>query len=261
MKASDIRNLVFSRSPVGGYKVADVRSCLNEISDYVLNLEEKNAVLEKENRALQTRLSEVDKTQDEIKDVMISAQNFKHKLLKETEDKTSELVIQANEKAKNIEMTAKKKCSDMIEEANARVEQKKAQLEVIKNEVSAFKVKLLELYKSHLDLITKIPEVAGAKQKKQVNLVESKSNHEDNSLGEDVFSGEDESEVFESLQKNKDVEDLGFESEEFSKVKRNISDDENIFQKGRSNDPDKEFMKELKKNDNYIKSRFDELSR
>ncbi len=259
MKASDIRNLVFSRSPVGGYKVADVKSCLNEISDHVLNLEEKNAVLEKENRALQTRLSEVDKTQDEIKDVMISAQSFKHKLLKETEDKTSELVIQANEKAKNIEMAAKKKCNDMIEEANSKVEQKKAQLEAIKNEVSAFKVKLLELYKSHLDLITKIPEVAGAKYKRQVGLADS--NQEDGGLNEGVFSGEDESEVFESLQKNNDVENLGFESEEFNKVKRNISDDENIFQKGRLNDPDKEFIKELKKNDNYIKSRFDELSR
>ena len=67
MNASDIKDFVFNKSAVGGYKISDVRGCLKEISEYVLGLEEKNYNLDRENKSLKSKLSELEKTQEEIK--------------------------------------------------------------------------------------------------------------------------------------------------------------------------------------------------
>lgn len=242
MNASDIKNFVFSKSAVGGYKVSDVKGCLKEISEYVLNLEEKIYKLDRENKALKVKLLEAEKTQDEIKEIMISAQDFKHKILKEAEDKTNELVFQAQEKAKAIESDAQTKSDEQIKQANKELELKKIQLEELQKKVSDFKLKLMEIYKAHIDLITRLPEI------NETQIVN------DANKGE-VLNVNDESEAFENLQNSDN--NLGTKNGSNVRVQRNLSGSENIFKYGvfGKNFSDKESSKKR----DYIKSRFEEL--
>lgn len=265
MNASDIKDFVFNKSAVGGYKVSDVRGCLKEISEYVLSLEEKNYNLDRENKSLKSKLSEVEKSQDEIKDIMISAQDFKRKILQEAEDKTNELVLQAKEKAKKIEMEAEQSSTEKIEKLSKKYDAKVAQLNMLKKEVSSFKMKLLEIYRAHLDLITKLPEINENSNINNNNNNDENNSNETNNIDniktdddESEFY-EDESEIFEKMQTNKKP-DLTENSSNINSFKKNLSEDENIFQKKLVKNSDQSHSNSLKNADGYLKSRFDELN-
>ena len=53
---------------------------------------------------------------------------------------------------------AREKADGMMREARHEFESETHRLKTMKKEVSDFKARLLDLYKSHLDIITKIPE-------------------------------------------------------------------------------------------------------
>ena len=77
----------------------------------------------------------------------------------------------------------------------------------------------------------------------------------------DLIEVEDESEVFENLQKPQKSSD-GEEVVMFSRVQRNLSGNENIFKKNISKNSDKSVLNRVgRKGDDYIKSRFEELER
>lgn len=248
MNASDIKNFVFAKSAFGGFKPEDVRACLKEISEYVLGLEETTYKLDRENKTLKAKLLELEKTQDEIKEIMISAQDFKHKILKEAEDKTNELVTQARDKAKAIEDEAQQKADGQLQQAIKQLEDKKNQYDELQKMVSEFKLKLMEIYKKHIDLITKLPEITESK----IEKFGDKS---------DLIEVENESEVFENLQESQESGD-GKEAVMFGRVQRNLSGNENIFKKSASKNSDKNVLNRVGgRGDDYIKSRFEELER
>ena len=253
MNASDIKDFVFNKSAVGGYKISDVRGCLKEISEYVLGLEEKNYNLDRENKSLKSKLSELEKTQDEIKEIMVSAQGFRHEILKKAEEKTNELIAKAKEKAKKIEEEAEQCSSKKMDEFSKKIEAKELQLEKLKTEVSDFKAKLFEIYKSHLDLISKMPE--------NDNNVAKKTNDKNKNITQpNEFSFyENKSEAAAKLQ-NEQKTDLNGTSSNFSDFSRNLSENENIFQKKLIENSNQNYSNKIKNPDNYIKSRFDELN-
>lgn len=247
MNASDIKDFVFNKSAVGGYKISDVRGCLKEISEYALSLEEKNYNLDRENKSLKSKLSEFEKTQDEIKEIMVSAQGFRHEILKKAEEQTNELILNAKEKAKKIEEEAEQNSNKKIEEYSKKIEAEKSKLKKLKTEVSNFKAKLFEIYKTHLDLISKMPE------NENNNAVNKK---ETANSSESLFY-ENESEVFENLQNKQKA---GLNERPSNDFKRNLSESENIFQKKVIENSNQSYSNAVKNPDGYIKSRFDELN-
>lgn len=255
MKASDIKDVGFNKGAFG-YKIRDVRGFLNELSEFVLSLEEKNYSLDRENKSLKSKLMELEKTQDEIKEIMISAQNFKHKIIKEAEVKTNELVVQAKEKAQKIEEEAKRVSDEKMEEFFRKLNSKKSQLDKLKKEVSDFKAELFKIYKKHLDLISKMPEIndndndgsSGTSIEKVDSRVEDSSNYED------------ESEIFEKFQTQNKFE-KNEDSSNFNNFEKNLSGNESIFKQKSSENSDKKQSYLLKNSSGYIKSRFEELNK
>lgn len=101
MKGSEIQNLDFNVNFLG-YKKSDVRACLREISEYVLRLEEKVCELEIERNRLKDSLNKTEIGQSNLKDMMLSVQEFKNKVESEAKEQAEEIVNKAKKQYKEI---------------------------------------------------------------------------------------------------------------------------------------------------------------
>lgn len=101
MKGSEIQNLDFNVNFLG-YKKSDVRACLREISEYVLKLENKVYELEIERNKLKDNLNKTEIGQSNLKDMMLSVQEFKNKVELEAKEQAEELINKAKKQYREI---------------------------------------------------------------------------------------------------------------------------------------------------------------
>ena len=169
---NDIINASFNKSNFGGYKTEDVDIFIDEVKEsYELlikkNIEQKeaNESLAEENRKLAKKIDllakkveEYREEENEIKNALISAQKLSEAAIREARHK-AEIIL------KDAQMKADEKVASIADE----VEEKKEELEKMRQIVSDFRKTLLDKYKEHLTLINNIPN-----RKKQVKLEEPK---------------------------------------------------------------------------------------
>ena len=168
MRGREIKDLTFDKGAFG-YKIDDVTHCLQDISEYVVFLEEKVAKNEEKISDLKEKLDKYEKNEDSVKEIIVSAQQFKQnvlsdakqkadKILKEIEERKLAFDADIREKTSKLMNEAREKADVMMREARHGFESEAHRLKIMKKEVSDFKSRLLDLYKAHLDIITKIPE-------------------------------------------------------------------------------------------------------
>lgn len=169
---NDIINASFNKSNFGGYKTEDVDIFIDEVKEsYELlikkNIEQKeaNESLAEENRKLAKKIEllakkveEYRQEENEIKNALISAQKLSEAAIREARHK-AEIIL------KDAQMKADEKVNSIADE----VEEKKEELEKMRQIVSDFRKSLLDKYKEHLTLINNIPN-----RKKPVRLEETK---------------------------------------------------------------------------------------
>lgn len=141
MTANDIRNVKFNRS-LGGYKTDEVDTFLDNCADTVEELTKASAENERKMQVLAETVVEYRNQEDTIRTALISAQRMSETIIQEAQAKADAIVQEAESKAKNIHEEAEKEIVDEREE-----------LRRIKAEVSAFKNKLMSVYREHLTLI------------------------------------------------------------------------------------------------------------
>lgn len=179
MKSEDIRNFAFDKGAFG-YKVEEVTACLQDIAAYAQELEHQNESLEQELSSLREKLSRLEEDEESVKQIIVSAQKLSSTVVSDAKVKAEELLSDAQAQSRSIIEKANQKSQLLISDATQKAEtvekesiesaraisiqlKKEADLESkrlqkMKGEVSAFKSNLLSLYKSHLDLISKLPE-------------------------------------------------------------------------------------------------------
>lgn len=81
-------------------------------------------------------------------------------LLSMTRDKAQEIIKKAKEEAGSIILNAKSSASDKVGAANRTVTSETLLFDMLKKEVSDFKASILSQYKAHIELISKLPELA-----------------------------------------------------------------------------------------------------
>lgn len=87
-------------------------------------------------------------------------------LLSMTRDKAQEIIFKAKKEAENIINEAKASAGDQIGVATRTVTSETILYDMLKKEVSEFKANILSQYKSHIELISKLPEFAIDEAKK-----------------------------------------------------------------------------------------------
>lgn len=175
---NDIINASFHKSNFGGYKTEDVDNFIDEVKEsYELlikkNIEQKeeNAALTEENKNLAKKLDLLAKKveeyraeENEIKNALISAQKLSEAAIRE-----------ARHKAEIILKDAAMKADEKIASIDDEVEDKKDELEKMRQIVSDFRKALLDKYKEHLTLINNIPN-----RKKMAKPEDSKQQEAEN---------------------------------------------------------------------------------
>lgn len=192
MNAKDILSRRFEKATFNGYKTDDVDEFLREISSEYSQLQKDKNELERKLEVLADKIREYRDDEDALKDALLLAQKqgnqivndskaAAEKLRKETQEATDKQVAEAQAKAdkisadadeyaKRITKETNERADKMIKEAQAKAkeidQQMKKQIEIQQNilqktrkEADEYRNRLLTAYKSHMDLIAKLPEM------------------------------------------------------------------------------------------------------
>ena len=145
---------------ISGYKAEEVDSYIEKILGTVKDLQEQNEVLEEKIAVLAESLQKYRDDEDSLREALLGAQKMGDNIIKN-----------ANNKAEITMREASVKAAHIVEEAHKKVEDEKDELLRVQTAAAEFKSKLIELYREHIELVTKIP-VADTAEPAQVSAEE-----------------------------------------------------------------------------------------
>lgn len=91
-------------------------------------------------------------------------------LLSVAKDKAEEIIAKAKEKAHGILIAANDSASDTMGAANRTITSESLHYDMLKKEVSEFRASILAQYKAHIEMISKLPEIAEEEASKIENV-------------------------------------------------------------------------------------------
>ncbi len=192
MNAKDILSRRFEKATFNGYKTDDVDEFLREISSEYSQLQKDKNELERKLEVLADKIREYRDDEDALKDALLLAQKQGNQIvsdskaaaeklqaetqetvdkqLAEAQAKADKITNDADEYSKRITKETNERADKMIKEAQTKAKdidlQMKKQIEVQQNilqktrkEADEYRNRLLTAYKSHMDLIAKLPEM------------------------------------------------------------------------------------------------------
>ncbi|MBQ5333277.1 MAG: DivIVA domain-containing protein [Oscillospiraceae bacterium] len=141
-----------------GYKPEEVDEFLNSLADQVSSMIKEKEDTEKKIEVLVESIRRYKADEEALKDAMIGAQKQGRAVIEEAKAKAEAIVSEAQQKAEQIISAANVKADEIIGSTAVRAQKEQETLEKMQTAVSEFKSNLLAMYKSHLELITSLPE-------------------------------------------------------------------------------------------------------
>ncbi len=96
-------------------------------------------------------------------------------------DKAEDIINKAKEKAHDILIEANASASDTVGQANRTITSESLHYDMLKKEVSEFRASVLAQYKAHIELISKLPELA-VEEAKKIECTASDDEQQDESV-------------------------------------------------------------------------------
>lgn len=192
MNAKDILSRRFEKATFNGYKTDDVDEFLRELSSEFAQLQKDKNELERKLEVLADKIREYRDDEDALKDALLLAQKQGNQIvseskaaaeklreetqaavdkqLKEAQEKADKVTTDADEYAKRMTKEANERADKLVKDARAKADEidrmMKKQTEIQQNilqktrkEADEYRNRLLTAYKSHMDLIAKLPEM------------------------------------------------------------------------------------------------------
>ncbi len=182
MDAKTIASKQFVRGAFGSYKSDDVDAFFQEVVSYVQNLEKEQEHLLRDMKTLAAKVEEYQASEDAVQEALIKAQKYGNKIINDAETEAEEIASVAKSKAAETITLAQEKAHVISNEAMEQTEQlirelkdkaltelnelkqksaiERKTMENAKIAASTFKADLFELYRAHLDLINRIPDLS-----------------------------------------------------------------------------------------------------
>ncbi len=203
----DIEEYPLEKAAFGGYKCEAVDAFLDRIAADYKQLTEENETLTKKITVLVEKIAEYRKDEDYIKDALVDAQRLVNKSLTDAESRAEQIIGEANRVA-----------TEMVDTAEKRVADANAHFEMIRVEVNDFKSQLLTTYKSHIEIISALPnyEKPEPEQEEVRELEIVPADAEEESAAEpEAVSAEPEAEPEAALPEEPEEDDEKFNSINF----------------------------------------------
>ena len=158
----------FEKSFVGGYKASDVDQFFYTVSKDYVELYVLKEELEKKIAILAEKINEYKMDEEHIKeailysqkirdDVMVQVNEAAENIMKEAQEKHDEVMKELEENKKSKIAQADAEFNELQRKNKKAIEKESRALTAIKKEVSSFKHKLQETYKTHLNSIMSLP--------------------------------------------------------------------------------------------------------
>ena len=152
-----IKNVTFTKVR-GGYATTEVDDFIDQCVDTVAGLIEERNTSNKKLEVLADKLVEYRSEEDSIRSVLLDARRMADSTLREASQKAALILEDARIKAEKTVADAQTKAKTEVESVSGEVDAEKAELVRLKQEVAAFKRRMLSIYKEHLSLIDVLPE-------------------------------------------------------------------------------------------------------
>ena len=146
ISSEDVRRVTFDKA-MRGYRCDDVDDYLKQVAESMDALAAKNDEMQKTLVVLAQRIDQYRAEEDTLRTTMINAQRLGENVIREAKQKAAEIIRAANMKA-----------DDREQRARDDVELAKQEIVTLKSEADSFKRSLMEMYRKHINLISKMPE-------------------------------------------------------------------------------------------------------
>ena len=163
-----------------GYRPDEVDRYVEELTRKIAELEAEKAEQQAKMKILADKINEYRAEEGNLKDALLEAQRIKNAIETDARTRSEQMVSDAEERSAQLKADAKAHATRLLSEAKARADQmiadaKKQAEETVgsvrgqveaeqriltrmQREVSSFKTTLISIYRSHLNLITSLPE-------------------------------------------------------------------------------------------------------
>ena len=181
LRPEELKSEEFEVSVIGGYKRESVDAFFVKVAENYEHLFNENAELVQKLKVCVEKIEEYRKDEQFLKTAIINAEKLNENALRDIEVREKELESKAKEHAEKIVADAQAEADDIVnrarvesadtirkyeDEAASRkadidreIASEQQKFDELKKEASDFKENLFKLYKSHIDLLTKIPSV------------------------------------------------------------------------------------------------------
>ena len=146
ISSEDVRRVTFDKA-MRGYRCDDVDDYLKQVAESMDALAAKNDEMQTNLVVLAQRIDQYRAEEDTLRTTMINAQRLGENVIREAKQKAAEIIRAANMKA-----------DDREQRARDDVELAKQEIVTLKSEADSFKRSLMEMYRKHINLISKMPE-------------------------------------------------------------------------------------------------------
>lgn len=158
ISANDIRDKKFEKAAFG-YKQEEIDEFLSQLIAEFDKIDAEREDLHSKIQLLADKVREYRQDEDALKDALLGAQKQGHKVISDAQEKAQAIIEQAEEKAKALLEEATTQHDEAMERNRAEIAKEKEKLVAAQKEVTEFKRDLFDMYKSHLEMISAMPEV------------------------------------------------------------------------------------------------------
>ena len=135
-------------------------------------------------------------------------------LLSIARDKAESIISKAKEEAHGIIIEANDSAKDTVGAATRTITSESLHYEMLKKEVSEFRASILAQYKAHIELISKLPELAVEEAEKKEEVEETVTS--DEALVDEINSVDPDNDIIEFIESSDDEEEFSLPA--FSEV-------------------------------------------
>lgn len=186
LSSNDVRDVRFSKA-MGGYKQEEVDTFLDSVEEDYRQYEAYVKSLQEKLSAVTAEAQEYKNSQSSLQSVLISAQQLADSIVSEAKNKAQKILDDAKaaaevatSEAKNMLVNfdeklgekrdaAQKELDEILKKGEAKrtaieaatadsVKREQALFDKIRLEIAAFKNELMEAYKKHIEIISKLPD-------------------------------------------------------------------------------------------------------
>ena len=201
----DVRAAQFEKN-IRGYRTEEVDRFLDKVEeqlkqdeDQAEELRRQIAELTAENQRLHKEMESYEADGDMLKSALINAQRMGENVIREANQKSEEILHRANLRgddiirdANELLQKASDRADEIINEANEKKLAEEREYDRVRLEVTRFKSDVLNLYRSHVESLSRLPEFQKEEPAAEEPAAEEQAEQEAAALTEEIKQAQPE---------------------------------------------------------------------